>query len=111
MTNCSEELGRQAAARLGAEARGSGEAGLTFDVVVTAEEAGFYKSYSRPYQEVLQKLGGKVEGAVFVAESSAYVPGAMRVGMRVVRHDRVGLEAIEGGVMPERGGRKLEEVW
>jgi 2-haloacid dehalogenase len=62
VTNCSEELGRRAAARLGAEARGSGEAGFTFDAVVTAEEAGFYKSYSRPCQDVLQKLGVKWKG-------------------------------------------------
>ena len=95
-TNCSIELGRQAAACCG----------VSFDAVVTAEEAGYYKPRPEPYRAVLAALGVKADDAVFVAGSSADVPGAAGVGMRVVWHNRVGL-AARPGPLPLREGRHL----
>jgi 2-haloacid dehalogenase len=86
ITNCSVELGRRAAARCG----------IPFDVVVTAEEAGFYKPHPEAYHAVLAALRVDAPDALFVAGSSADVPGAASVGMPVVWHNRVGLPARPG---------------
>ena len=82
-----------------------------FDAVVTAEGSGFYKPHAKPYEDLLHKLGVKAEEALFVAGSPADVPGAKGVGMRVVWHNRVGLQRKwEEGCGPEREGTTLEEV-
>ena len=47
VTNCSEELGQRAAARVG----------VHFDTVVTAEAAGAYKPRPEPYKLALDRLG------------------------------------------------------
>jgi len=86
VTNCSIELGRRAAARCG----------VPFDAVVTAEEAGFYKPRPEPYHAVLAALHVGAHEALFVAGSSADVPGAASAGMRVVWHNRIGLPARPG---------------
>jgi 2-haloacid dehalogenase len=86
MTNCSTELGRRAATRCG----------MPFDVVVTGEEAGFYKPHPEAYRAILTALNVTADSALFVAGSSADVAGAARVGMRVVWHNRVGLPAQPG---------------
>ncbi|WP_424814179.1 HAD family hydrolase [Roseococcus sp. YIM B11640] len=96
-TNCSVELGRRAAARCGAP----------FDAVVTSEEAGFYKPRPEPYRAVLAALGVEPAEALFVAGSSADVPGAAGVGMAVVWHNRVGL-AARPGPAPLREARTLD---
>ena len=85
-TNCSIELGRQAAACCG----------IAFDAVITSEEAGYYKPRPEPYRAVLAALGVPAERALFVAGSSSDVPGAAAVGMRVVWHNRAGLAARPG---------------
>ncbi len=99
-TNCSAELGRRAAARCG----------VPFDAIVTAEEAGFYKPRPEPYEAVLKALGCLPADALFVAGSSADVPGAAAVGMPVVWHNRVGLPPIPGAVAPLREARTLNEA-
>lgn len=86
ITNCSVELGRRAAARCG----------VPFDAVLTAEEAGFYKPRPEPYRAILAALGVEAADALFVAGSSADVPGAAAVGMRVVWHNHVGLKPRPG---------------
>ena len=96
-TNCSAGLGRQAAARCG----------VPFDAVVTAEEAGFYKPRPEPYRAVLAALDVEPAEALFVAGSSADVPGAAGVGMQVVWHNRVGLPARPGPT-PLREARTLD---
>lgn len=96
-TNCSIELGRRAATRCG----------VPFDAVVTSEEAGFYKPRPEPYRAVLAALGVEPEDALFVAGSSADVPGAAGVGMQVVWHNRVGLPARPGPA-PLREARTLD---
>jgi 2-haloalkanoic acid dehalogenase type II len=96
-TNCSIPLGRAAAACCG----------VPFDAVITSEEAGFYKPRPEPYRAVLAALGVTPDQALFVAGSSADVPGAAAVGLRVVWHNRVGLAARPGAV-PLREARSLD---
>jgi 2-haloacid dehalogenase len=96
-TNCSTLLGRAAAARCGAP----------FDAVVTSEEAGYYKPRPEPYRAALAALGVAPEEALFVAGSSADVPGAAGVGMCVVWHNRAGL-AARAGATPLREARTLD---
>src|ERR671932_2410395 len=81
VTNCSESLGRRAAARVGVD----------FQVVVTAERAGWYKPDPRPYQLALADLAVRPERTLFVAGSPSDLPGASRAGMPVVWHNRIGL--------------------
>jgi 2-haloalkanoic acid dehalogenase type II len=54
VTNCSEELGQRAAARVG----------VRFDTVVTAEAAGAYKPRPEPYRLALERLGIQPSRAV-----------------------------------------------
>ena len=96
-TNCSISLGRAAAARCG----------VPFDAVITSEEAGFYKPRPEPYRAVLAALGMTPEQTLFVAGSSADVPGAAAVGLSVVWHNRMGLSA-RPGVVPLREARSLD---
>jgi 2-haloalkanoic acid dehalogenase type II len=100
VTNCSTELGRRAAATCG----------VTFDVVVTAEEAGFYKPRIETYTAALRVLGIGAGDVLFVAGSSADVPGASMAGMQVVWHNRVQLVPLPGSTSPMREGRTLEEA-
>jgi 2-haloacid dehalogenase len=89
-TNCSERLGRIAAQR----------AGGVFEVVITAESAGFYKPRPEPYRAVLRALGTMPERTLFVAGSASDVPGAHGAGMPVFWHNRIGLPA-RGDATPE----------
>jgi 2-haloalkanoic acid dehalogenase type II len=72
VTNCSRELGHRAASRAG-----------TFDLVLTAEEAGAYKPDPRPYRTALAALSLEPRDVLFVAGSAHDVGGASRVGMDV----------------------------
>jgi 2-haloacid dehalogenase len=83
VTNCSEELGRVAAGRTGAD----------FAAVVTAERAGFYKPHPRPYRMALEALGVTPERGLFVAGSPYDLFGAKAVGLAAYWHDRVGMRA------------------
>jgi 2-haloacid dehalogenase len=78
VTNCSEELGQRAAARVG----------VHFDTVVTAEAAGAYKPRPEPYGLAFDRLGVQPSRALFVAGSPADITGAGRAGMRVWWHNR-----------------------
>jgi 2-haloacid dehalogenase len=79
VTNCSEEVGQRAAARVG----------VHFDTVVTAEAAGAYKPSPEPYWLALDRLGVEPSRALFVAGSPADINGASGVGMRVWWHNRL----------------------
>src|SRR5207249_1185192 len=81
VTNCSEALGRIAAARTG----------IAFDVVVTAERAGFYKPHPAPYRLALAELGVAPPECLFVAGSAYDLAGAAAVGLPVFWHDRIGM--------------------
>jgi 2-haloacid dehalogenase len=86
VTNCSQQLGARAAARLK----------VRWDVVVTAEEAGFYKPDPRPYRLALERLGVSAEQALFVAGSGYDLFGTHAVGLQTYWHNRVGLTRPQG---------------
>lgn len=86
VTNCSIRLGRQAANRLQ----------VSWDCVVTAEEAGCYKPDPRPYRRALATLGVAPHEAAFVAGSGYDLFGTSAVGLRTYWHNRVGLARPEG---------------
>lgn len=81
VTNCSERLGQLAASILP----------VSWDVVVTAERAGFYKPDRRPYDLALAELGVAAEDAGFVAGSSYDLFGTAACGLRTYWHNRIGL--------------------
>jgi 2-haloalkanoic acid dehalogenase type II len=81
VTNCSEELGQRAAARVG----------VHFDTIVTAEAAGAYKPMPEPYRLALDRLGVQASRALFVAGSPADITGAVGAGMPVWWHNRLEL--------------------
>ncbi len=70
--------------------------GIRFDVVVTAEQAGYYKPSPQPYEMALEKLGCEPRRALYVAGSPADLPGARNAGMPVFWHNRRGLAPIGG---------------
>jgi 2-haloalkanoic acid dehalogenase type II len=88
VTNCSERLGRIAAAR----------AGGPFAAIVTAEGIGYYKPRPETYRAVLDALAVDPARALFVAGSAADVPGARHAGMTVYWHNRIGLKPLDDTV-------------
>ena len=65
VTNCSDELGRQAAEL----------AGVPFEVTVTAQSAGAYKPQPEPYRQALDALAFPAERVLFVAGSPYDISG------------------------------------
>ena len=82
VTNCSEALGATAVARIG----------IDFEVVVTAERAGYYKPDPRPYEHALVALGVTARRCVFVAGSVYDLFGASNRGLATYWHDRIGIK-------------------
>ena len=97
VTNCSERLGRAAAARVG----------VPFDVIVTSERAGFYKPHPRPYQLALSELHLDAKDVLFVAGSGFDLIGTSRVGLDTYWHNRVGLKRPQAAPPPMREERSL----
>jgi 2-haloacid dehalogenase len=91
VTNCSRRLGERAAARLS----------IDWDLVVTSEEAGFYKPDPRPYRLALDRLGVAPRDAAFVAGSGYDLFGTSAVGLRTYWHNRVGLVRPDGAPVAE----------
>jgi 2-haloacid dehalogenase len=90
VTNCSERLGRIAAARIG----------VAFEIVVTAERAGYYKPHPRPYRLALEALGQAPQTVLFVAGSAYDLFGATAIGMPVFWHNRLRMTAPTGAPAP-----------
>jgi 2-haloalkanoic acid dehalogenase type II len=90
VTNCSTALGRRAAENVG----------VPFDVVMTSEEAGYYKPRPEPYRATLHSLDVDPSSALFVAGSPADIPGAAGVGMPVFWHNRAGLPFVADAARP-----------
>jgi 2-haloacid dehalogenase len=84
ITNCSIELGQKAAKSVYAH----------FDVVMTAEEAGFYKPHREPYARTVTTLGTPPQRTLYVAGSAADIPGASALGMPIYWHNRIGLPPV-----------------
>lgn len=100
VTNCSEPLGKAAAARVA----------VPFDVIVTSERAGFYKPDPRPYQMALDALGLLPARVLFVAGSAFDLFGTSKVGMDTFWHNHVGLKAPEGAPAPILESARFEDV-
>jgi 2-haloacid dehalogenase len=100
VTNCSEALGRRAAARVGAP----------FDVVMTSERAGFYKPDPAPYRAALAELGVAPREALFVAGSGFDLFGTAAVGLPTLWHNRAGLPRPEGAPAPLAERASLKEL-
>jgi 2-haloalkanoic acid dehalogenase type II len=81
VTNCSEELAAKAVSCTG----------IDFDVVVTAERAGYYKPDPRPYEMALRELSVAPGRCLFVAGSAYDLFGTSKVGLPAYWHDRVGM--------------------
>jgi 2-haloalkanoic acid dehalogenase type II len=81
VTNCSEELAAKAVACTG----------IDFDVVVTAERAGYYKPDPRPYEMALRELSVAPGRCLFVAGSAYDLFGTSKVGLPAYWHDRIGM--------------------
>jgi 2-haloalkanoic acid dehalogenase type II len=97
VTNCSERLGRAAAARVG----------VPFDVIVTSERAGFYKPRPEPYELALSELRLEARDVLFVAGSGFDLIGTSRVGLDTYWHNRVGLKRPVEAPAPLREERSL----
>ena len=90
ITNTSQRLAEIAAAATGG----------TFEVVVSAEQAGAYKTDPRACRAGLAALGLPPERVLFVAGSAHDVPGASAVGMPVYWHNRQRLPLAAGSPVP-----------
>jgi 2-haloacid dehalogenase len=90
VTNCSERLGNIAANLLD----------VPFDVIITSEQAGFYKPDPAPYRMALETLDIAPKNAVFVAGSAYDLFGTEKVGLPTIWHNRIGLTAPEGAPAP-----------
>jgi len=91
ITNCSAVLGKQAVHNLCNEVQIQSGQAFSFDVVVTAEESGWYKPRKEAYEAGLKALNMKAEEVLFVAGSAGDVEGATQAGMKVVWNNHVGL--------------------
>jgi 2-haloalkanoic acid dehalogenase type II len=90
VTNCSQRLAEIAAAATGGR----------FDLVMSAERAGAYKTDPRAYQAALDALRLPADRVLFVAGSAHDVPGASRVGMPVYWSNRQRQPVPEGSPPP-----------
>ncbi len=97
VTNCSEQLGARAVACTG----------LAFDVVVTAERAGYYKPDPRPYRMALDGLGVAAGRCLFVAGSAYDLFGTSKVGLPTYWHNRLGVTPPLGAPEPMAHHRSL----
>jgi 2-haloacid dehalogenase len=97
VTNCSEALGATAVVCTG----------VGFDVVVTAERAGYYKPDPRPYKQALAELGMTASRCLFVAGSVYDLFGTSKVGLPTYWHDRIGLDLPENIPKPLAHHRSL----
>lgn len=100
VTNCSQLLGERAVQRLGVD----------WDVVVTAEAAGFYKPHPQPYLLALEQLGVPTSQAAFVAGSGYDLFGTSSVGLRTYWHNRAGLSLPTGAPAPEVESKNWEQL-
>jgi 2-haloalkanoic acid dehalogenase type II len=100
VTNCSERLGRRAAARLQAP----------FECIVTAERAGNYKPDPAPYRLALRELELPAARVLFVAGSGFDLFGTARIGLATLWHNRVGLALPEGAPAPVMQARTLRPM-
>jgi 2-haloacid dehalogenase len=99
LSNCSQRLAEQAATATGGR----------FELVMSAERAGVYKTDPRAYQALLDQLGLDSSQLLFVAGSAHDVPGAGALGMPVYWCNRQRL-ALPAGAAPLSDAPDLGEL-
>jgi 2-haloacid dehalogenase len=99
LTNCSQPLAEQAAAVTGGR----------FELVMSAQRAGVYKTDPRAYRALLAQLDLPPARVLFVAGSAHDVPGAAAVGMPVYWSNRQRL-ALPAGPPPIANAADLGQV-
>lgn len=104
VTNCSEALGRRAAASV------TRATGVEFDVIVTSERAGYYKPHRAPYELALRETGVPKDATTFVAGSAFDLVGTGAVGLRTLWHNRAGLAKPEQAPAPLAERRTLADL-
>ena len=100
VTNCSQELGLDAVSRLG----------IDFDIVLSAERAGYYKPDPRIYEQAIEEIGETPERILYVAGSPYDVRGAANADMPVYWHNRIGLIDNEASSIAIRASDKLGDI-
>ncbi len=90
VTNCSQRLAELAAAATGGD----------FEIIMSAERAGYYKTAPQAYQAGLSALELPAERVLFVAGSPHDVPGAGAVGMPVYWANRTGAPIPDSSLPP-----------
>jgi 2-haloacid dehalogenase len=90
VTNCSQRLAEIAA----------GVTGARFELVMSAECAGAYKTDPRAYRAALEQLRLPPDRVLFVAGSAHDVPGAAAVGRKVYWSNRQRLPVPSGSPTP-----------
>lgn len=90
VTNCSQDLAERAAANTGGK----------FEVIMSAERAGVYKTDPGAYQAALTALDLAPGRVLFVAGSAHDVPGAGAVGLPVYWSNRERLPVPAGAPAP-----------
>lgn len=100
VTNCSERLGRRAAAAVG----------IPFEVVVTSERAGYYKPNPAPYRLALTELALPPDRVTFVAGSGFDLISTAAVGMQTLWYNRAGLAKPPQAPAPFAERRTLREL-
>jgi 2-haloacid dehalogenase len=100
VTNCSERLGARAVACTK----------FKFDVIVTAERAGYYKPHSRPYNMALDELKVVANRCLFVAGSPYDLIGTSKVGLTTYWHNRIGMKPLPGLLKPIAQHRSLQPL-
>jgi len=85
VTNCSETLGLEAAARFNVE----------FDLVLTAERAGCYKPRPEIYLQAIEEIDVAPDRILYVAGSPFDVLGAASAGLPVYWHNRLEMKDAE----------------
>jgi 2-haloacid dehalogenase len=97
VTNCSQRLAEMAAAATGGD----------FEVVMSAERAGYYKTDPRAYLAGVSALGLTPTDMLFVGGSAHDVPGAAGAGMKVYWSNRQALPVPAGAPAPLVNARDL----
>ena len=100
ITNCSQRL-----AELAARATGG-----RFEVIMSAERAGAYKTDPRAYLAAATALGIEPGTILFVAGSAHDVPGAGQVGMKVYWSNRQRLPVPDAAPIPLVDAPDLNEL-
>ena len=99
ITNCDDDLFAGSAARLG----------VTFDDVVTAQQAGAYKPDERPFELAFERLGVPRERVLHVAQSLFHDHvTAQRLGLTSVWINRRAGRPGEGATPPAQAAPDLE---